>query len=64
MPTEVRQDLCGTPIRIGDYGATSRYGWQIDPIMPVTRGGDDVANLQPLHGENNRRIGDQSPGCR
>jgi hypothetical protein len=38
----------GAPIRIGDYGATSRYGWQIDHIMSVTRGGDDLANLQPL----------------
>jgi 5-methylcytosine-specific restriction endonuclease McrA len=64
-PTQVRQDLSGTAIRISDCGTTSRYGWEIDHIMPVAHGGnDDVANLQPRHCENNRRKGNQYPWSR
>lgn len=58
-----RHDLCGKSIRFADHGNTnSQYGWEIDHIRPVTRGGtDDLANLQPLQWENNRIKGDTYP---
>ena len=32
------------------YGHTTKFGWEIDQIQPVSLGGtDDVSNLQPLH---------------
>ncbi|KUG25132.1 hypothetical protein ASZ90_005048 [hydrocarbon metagenome] len=35
------------------------YGWEIDHIIPLSLGGtDDIANLQPLHWENNRKKSD------
>src|SRR5436190_23754398 len=53
----LRVDAWGWTIVRQDYGNTrSRYGWEIDHIVPVGLGGkDDLANLQPLQWENNRR---------
>jgi len=50
-------------MRFTDHGDTSsKYGWEIDHIMPTSLGGtDDVGNLQPLHWENNRKKGDSYP---
>ena len=58
-----RQDPCGKPIKRSDHGDTkSQYGWEIDHIKPVAKGGaDDLANLQALQWENNRTKGDSSP---
>ncbi|HVQ00986.1 MAG TPA: HNH endonuclease signature motif containing protein [Candidatus Thermoplasmatota archaeon] len=53
-----RIDTCDSPISKIDYGATSKFGWEIDHIKPVSKGGtDDIDNLQPLHWENNRKKG-------
>src|SRR3954454_19521223 len=53
----LRVDAWGWTIVRQDYGnARSRYGWEIDHILPVELGGgDDLSNLQPLQWENNRR---------
>lgn len=59
---EYRKDACGAWIRWADYGTTNQYGWEIDHVKPVAKGGTDaLANLQALHWRNNRQKGDNYP---
>ncbi|MCW5596566.1 MAG: HNH endonuclease [Rhodocyclaceae bacterium] len=62
-PKAWRYDICGMPMKFEEYGNTnSKHGWEIDHIKPVAKGGsDDLANLQPLQWDNNRRKGDTYP---
>lgn len=60
-----RQDQCGAWIKKNEYGNTkSEYGWQIDHITPVSKGGSNsLSNLRPLQWENNEKKSDGNLKC-
>lgn len=62
-PSLMRKDSCGAWMKWADYGQkTSEFGWEIDHVVPVARGGSDsLENLQPLQWQNNRHKGDSWP---
>ena len=61
-PESLRKDICRDGIAKNDYGKTEKWGWEIDHIKPVSKGGtDDIDNLQPLFWENNRAKSDKFP---
>lgn len=63
-PNLIRKDSCGALIHWAKYGYTIQYGWEIDHIKPVVKGGDDtISNLQPLQWQNNRKKGDDYPAA-
>lgn len=64
-PALWRQDACRAWMRFDGYGnRASVFGWEIDHIIPDTKGGsDDLNNLQPLHWENNTAKGDGPLRC-
>jgi 5-methylcytosine-specific restriction endonuclease McrA len=55
-----RKDVYGAWMRWDQYGTTSQFGWEVDHIVPVSRGGSEaLSNLQPLQWENNRKKSDK-----
>src|SRR3989339_782295 len=54
-----RKDCYGASMQQNKYQTTARWGWEIDHIKPVVKGGtDELDNLQPLYWENNRHKAD------
>jgi hypothetical protein len=64
-PKEIRRDQCDAWIIREMYGnRISLYGWEIDHIMPVSKGGiDGLSNLRPLQWENNANRQDEQLVC-
>ena len=56
-----RKDKCGASMQRQKYGKTEKWGWEIDHIKPVSKGGTNLSNLQILQWENNRHKGDDYP---
>ena len=63
-PEKYRKDSCGAWMQFEKFGYISEngVGWEIDHIIPVSKGGtDDLSNLQPLQWQNNRSKADEYP---
>lgn len=64
-PSIRRKDACGAWIDLREYGnRNSNTGWEIDHIIPSSRGGSDMlSNLRPLHWQNNTEKSDGKLTC-
>lgn len=62
-PNVFRKDYAGAWIRRDQYGEReTKYGWEIDHMKPLAKGGSDsIENLVPLHWKNNARKSDDYP---
>lgn len=50
-----RKDFAGAWIRKDSYGLHTKYGWEVDHLQPLSKGGtNDLGNLAPLHWQNNQ----------
>lgn len=60
--SKYRKDCCGAWMQRDKYGTEELYGWEIDHVYPVSKGGtDDLINLRPMQWENNRSKADDYP---
>jgi hypothetical protein len=59
---EFRLDDMGGIMQKGKFGLLGIYGWNVDYILPLPKGGDDnMVNLRPLHWKNITAKGDDFP---
>ena len=61
-PSIWRKDFADAWICRQQYGKDSFFGWEIDHLRPVSKGGTDALdNLYPLHWRNNNFKSDNYP---
>ncbi len=61
-PTMWRKDFAGAWIRRIDYGQRTMYGWTINRLRPVSKGGTiDIGNLNAMHWKNDLCKADDYP---
>ncbi|MCK5824761.1 MAG: HNH endonuclease [Ichthyobacteriaceae bacterium] len=57
-----RLDIAGAIIERSKYGFATKFGWEVDHIYPVSKGGTNIIdNLQALQHDNNRSKGNDFP---
>lgn len=58
-PDKYRQDPYGNPMYKSSYGKPTEKGWEVDHIIPQSKGGSHATrNLQALNTSINRSKGD------
>jgi len=61
-PNKFRQDVCGAWMAWDNYGKETAIGWEVDHVLPVSKGGTDhTDNLRAMHWQNNRSKADDFP---
>lgn len=62
-PDAFRKDACGAAMMRDKFGdRSSSFGWTVDFIFPIERGGDDnINNLRAMKWENARSKGSDFP---
>lgn len=61
-PAFFRKDACGAIMSWAHYNQDSSFGWVIDHIYPLSKGGDDnIVNLRAMNIANDRSKGDDYP---
>lgn len=61
-PNIWRKDFAGAWIRKDSYGLHTQYGWEVDHLKPLSRGGtSNETNLIALHWQNNNTKGADYP---
>ena len=64
-PAMYRKDCVGAWIKRDQYSQEGNYGWGIDHVYPLSKGGkDDSPNIRAMHWENNRSKADDYPHYR
>ena len=52
--SEWRLDAFHALMQWSKYGKRAKYGWEVDHIVPLSKGGgNDMGNLRPMHWMNN-----------